>query len=69
MQTKTGTCHFPSLAHALKYYRPYFGGGTLEEVKGKIRDGAIFIGKPPIKEGESLSIEDCRYHIITSENK
>ena len=71
---KTGTSHFPSYGAALRYYRPYVGdmlsatGTTLTEavkqtVNAKLHGGEISIGKPALKAGETLSIEDNRYHI------
>ncbi len=76
---KTGTCHFPSMAHAMTYYRPY---AESEDVSGvskatakrvalsrlvarKLSVGEITIGKPALKPGETLTIEDNRYHITT----
>lgn len=70
---KTGTCYFPTRTAAIEYYKPYMGmivrGGQINElndmVDRKIKDGEIHIGKPRIKPGEQLVIEDNRYHIIS----
>lgn len=72
---KTGTCHFPSYGAALRYYRPYCEtNGTTQArtadtramVDQKLNSGEIHIGKPPVKPGETLTIEDNRYHIISA---
>ena len=60
-----GTNHFTSHYAAVNYYRGYgYGAQTNQAVSNKIREGEIVIGKPPLKEGETLSIIDnCRYQI------
>lgn len=68
---KTGTCYFPSYGAAMRYYRPYVGvivrGAQVHELRAmvdqKLNEGEIHIGKPALKPGETLSIEDNRYHI------
>ncbi len=68
---KTGTLYFPSYGAALRYYRPYMGvlvrGAQVHELRAlvdqKLNAGEIHIGKPAIMAGESLTIEDNRYHI------
>lgn len=74
---KTGTCYFPSYGAALRYYRPYLGAATFLKsrelrmhnqrlrslVNQKLNAGEIHIGKPDIKPGQRLTIEDNRYHI------
>lgn len=74
---KTGTCYFPSYGAALRYYRPYvqfedlsnISPGTAQTVglrrliDRKLNEGEIHIGKPDLKPGQTLSIEDNRYHI------
>lgn len=74
---KTGTCYFPSYGAALRYYRPYeapFAADSTREsrtaavraaVDRKLNSCEIHIGRPAIKPGETLSIEDNRYHITT----
>lgn len=74
---KTGTSHFPSYGAALRYYRPYCAPfqtqyGRTERtqvvrdvVSHKLNAGEISIGKPALKPGETLSIEDNRYFINT----
>lgn len=53
-----GTCHFVSLAAAVRYY------GTKETVNHKIREGEIRVGYPDVKEGDKVSINDeGRYFI------
>jgi len=58
---KIGTCHFQNIYTAFSYYRPY--GLDSQDVIDKIENGEIELGPPPIKEGESLSIEEGRYFI------
>lgn len=70
---KTGTCYFPSYGAALRYYRPYCLARETRRgdrtqftrlvVDEKLNGGEIHIGKPVLKPGEILSIEDNRYHI------
>jgi len=76
---KTGTEYFPSYGAAMRYYRPCVGdilqqakGTTLTEavrqaVNARLNEGAIHIGKPPLKPGETLTIEDNRYHITETQ--
>lgn len=65
----TGTSHFTTLAMAIRYYREYEPGSSrLEVAKSvgqKIAEGAIHIGKPELKPGETLSVIDdgARYAI------
>lgn len=56
-----GTNHFPSLAHALCYYRPQ--GFSKEDVKRKLDEKEIHIGKPETKEGETIFEKGFRWHI------
>lgn len=71
---KTGTCYFPSYGAALRYYRPYAEFESCDSdqsiqqqvralVDRKLNSGEIHIGRPDLKPGETLSIEDNRYHI------
>lgn len=65
---KTGTSHFPSYGAALRYYRPYeqplASTQQLRQViDRKLNEGQIHIGKPALKPGQTLTIEDNRYHI------
>ncbi len=70
---KTGTCYFPSYGAAMRYYRPYccareYRRGdrtqvTRAVVDQKLNAGEIHIGKPALKHGDVLTIEDNRYHI------
>lgn len=72
---KTGTSHFPSYGAALRYYRPYCLARETRRgertqftrlvVEVKLNAGEISIGKPALKPGETLSIEDNRYFINT----
>lgn len=55
--TITGTCYFPSYAHAVAYYGR-FGG-----VNYKIQMGEIHIGNPPLKEGETKFLKENRWHV------
>ena len=72
---KTGTCYFPSYGAALRYYRPYcapFDAKSTRETRSqevralvdrKLNESEIHIGKPDLKPGQTLTIEDNRYHI------
>jgi len=73
---KTGTCYFPTYGAACRYYRPQFPdypfgfiaeGSRTKELRAfvdrKLNEGAIHIGKPALKPGETLTIEDNRYHV------
>ena len=44
-----GTPYFPSIQEARRYYSAQFEGGN---VRTKINEGEIHIGKPPTKAGE-----------------
>ena len=62
-----GTSHFVNRAFAVKYYREYEQTLTdaVAAVDRKIAEGAIHIGKPALKAGETLSVIDdgTRYAI------
>lgn len=60
-----GTCHFPSRAHAIAYYRGYHYSDTARVVDRKIAEHEIVIGAPNLKPGERLILIDqrCRYGI------
>jgi hypothetical protein len=63
--TTYGTAYFTSLSVAVRYYdRQNIG---MYAVQDKVRAGEIFIGKPEIKEGERLFVDDGRYHIETND--
>jgi hypothetical protein len=67
MATRWGTSHFESLAAAEKYYRCY--GVTKDNVGRKIAEGEIHIGKPELKSGQTLRLdEDRRYWIEEPEH-
>jgi len=61
--TITGTNYFPSISDARIYYSAYGYEDTISAVFNKIQLGEIHIGKPPLKEGDTLFIKDNRYHI------
>lgn len=65
--TKYGTCYFPTRGNAIRYYRPYAkldNEDPAAVVDRKLADGEIRIGElPPIKPGQQITIEDCRYHV------
>lgn len=66
MSTRYGTCYFPSLEHAARYYEPYAkleGVPVTTLVNRKLGEKEIQIGKPFLKPGETLTIEDNRYFI------
>lgn len=63
---KFGTCHFVSKRTAIAYY------ANEETVDRKLAAGEIFIGKPPVKEGEEIIVngKEGRYTIkVTGEVK
>jgi hypothetical protein len=55
----TGTSHFPTLHDAYLYYANL----SIEEVAHKIKMGEIHLGKPVLKEGETLFVKENRYFI------
>lgn len=59
---KYGTCYFPTLAKAVSYYSAYESDAP-KAVNRKLAAGEIYIGLPPTKTGDILTIEDCRYHV------
>lgn len=62
MSTRTGTCHFASLACAYRYYVVY--GLTREDVRRKRLEGEIAIGVPDFKPGQTCGLdEDGRYWV------
>jgi len=60
--TTIGTSYFVSLRHAVEYYRYQYGPMKLKDltdmVASKATAGDIHIGKPDIKDGESLVLLD-----------
>jgi len=62
--TSQGTCYFTSRQAAFKYYKKQ--GIPAEEVRDKIKEGAIHIGIPTTKEGERLVLnqEEGRWMIV-----
>jgi hypothetical protein len=67
---KTGTSYFPSYGAALRYYRPYCESPQATRtqelralVDAKLNAREIHIGKPVIKPGQRLSIQDNRWHV------
>lgn len=63
--TITGTCYFVSRAHAESYYAAYEGRNASKAVQRKLNKGEIHIGKPPLKDGETLCLcdEGRRYSV------
>ena len=65
---RIGTSYFESLRSAIKYYHEYHYADTKKAVERKLKCGEIHIGKPTIKDGDRLYInEDGRYFIQTKE--
>lgn len=59
---RIGTCHFATFGQANAYY--FNLGYSFEDVRNKWANNEIQIGKPEIKEGETLKIDkDGRYWI------
>lgn len=61
----TGTSHFVSKRHAIRYYQPYEYPIAAQAVEDKLARGEIQIGKPDLKPGQRLTIIDggTRYAI------
>ena len=67
--TTWGTCHFVSLAAAIRYYRDYGEDG--EQILGKLERGEIRIGEPTdLKPGDRVVVIDdgTRYAIDDTMN-
>lgn len=63
---KIGTSYFISRRAAEKYYKDYDYDDVKSAVDRKLSDGEIHIGKPDIKAGERLEINnEGRYVILT----
>lgn len=63
-----GTPYFESYTAACIYYKPY--GYNQVDVKRKIKEQEIYIGKPVIKENEVLFLNnESRYCIQTKEKE
>jgi hypothetical protein len=65
--TTYGTSHFPSISHAVKYYKRQHE--TADDVRRKIKEGLINIGPPTAVHGESVILVDdgLRYAIQTKD--
>lgn len=63
-----GTSYFRSLMHAVWYYEKQYGKAALIYVPDMIRDGAIHVGMPPLKQGERCYLIDngCRWAVNTN---
>ena len=66
MATRYGTSYFTSMSAAIRYYRDY--GDDADDVRRKIREGQIHIGKPPLKPGQRLGTTDGGKRYEISEN-
>jgi len=55
-----GTCYFPTLIDAYRYYAEQEGGHYEDSVDAKIADGEIKIGKPNL---EGTLQEGCRMEL------
>jgi hypothetical protein len=63
MKTVTGTSHFESRFHAIRYYSYGF---TAKQVDEKLEAEEITIGRPTLKPGERLEVNgEGRYVIIS----
>lgn len=60
-----GTANFVSREAAIRYYKPYGLDGS--HIDDMVRHGAISIGKPGLKSGESLVLldEGTRYGVVS----
>jgi hypothetical protein len=65
-QMTFGTSHFVSRLAAERYYSAYTSN-SVSAVKRKLAEGEIHLGKPTLKEGETLSVGDngTRYFVTT----
>jgi len=65
--TIIGTSYFPSLSDAEIYYSPYSPDLSNRDfnsmIQGKIQSGEIYLGKPPLKPGESFFVKENRYFV------
>jgi len=60
------TACFEDTLAAVMYYKTY--GYSRQDVKDKIFAGEVMIGKPTLREGESLELDkDRRYWIVTED--
>lgn len=59
-----GTAHFRTFGAACRYYAPY--GFTEGDVHERVQNQTVYIGKPELKDGETLTLIDhgCRWAII-----
>ena len=68
MTTRYETSHFVSKGAALAYYLDYYGNSAdaaIAAVNGKLENGEIHLGAPPLKPGERLTtIDDGRRYAI-----
>ena len=64
-----GTPYFRSMVHAAMYYRAQYGAAAHIIVAKKVRDGEIHIGKPPIKDGETIFLIDDGTRWAVNTNK
>lgn len=63
-KTIIGTSYFPGMWAARRYYA--YENATREDIERKIAEGLIHIGRPPVKEGQTIKLIDCgqRYAIV-----
>lgn len=59
---KTGTCYFPTIKHAVRYYSDY-ENNPKAAVARKLAEGLIHIGRPWTPSNQKLHVEDNRYFI------
>lgn len=63
MRTQYGTCCFRSLADAERYYSEHiYGKGA---AKRKLESGEIKLGRPPVKAGDSIHVNDEGRYVVT----
>lgn len=51
-----GTCYFPTVEDAYRYYAELEGGHYYDSVNDKIASGEIKIGKPPMIRDDHLEL-------------
>ena len=67
MKTRYGTCYFQSIATAVRYFADY-EAEPIKAVHRKLDEGSIQIGKPAVKSGQRLILNDEGRYFIYEAN-
>ena len=62
--TRIGTPYFESYGAALRYYKPYHYENNKKAVDYKLEQKEIFIGRPVLKHGEKLLLDQTERRYI-----